>query len=87
MDQDDNGLPVLGPVDIAVDASGFSYLCDTGNQRVLRFGRFGQFVQRVDIKPNDQSLPLLDPTGVAANDSVVYVADHDRGEVVIYQRQ
>jgi hypothetical protein len=45
------------------------------------------YIQRVDLEPNENGLPLLNPVAAAANDSMVYVADRGRNEVVRYQRR
>ena len=86
-EQDGDGVGISGPKAITTDAAGFVYVLDTGNRRVLRFNPSGGYVQRVDIEPDDLGAPLLGPTGVAASDSIVYVADHDRGEIVRYKRR
>lgn len=82
-----SGLPMLAPTDVAVDLSGFSYVTDNGHQRVLRFDPGGNYVQRVDVEPNTAGLPLLDPIALTADDSLVYVADRGRKEVVRYKRR
>jgi len=84
-----DSLHLLLPTDVAVDGAGFAYIADTGNLRVLRYAPHPvltfEYAQRVDlIKPG--SIPLLNPVGVAADDSLVYVADAGRGEVVRYKR-
>ena len=75
------------PEDVTVDLQGFLYIADTGNQRVLRFDRYGQFLQRVNVEPDAEGLALLRPVAVAADDSLVYVADRAAGKVVRYQRR
>ena len=84
---DDQGSSLTGPVDIAVDLAGFAYVSDTGNHRVLRYDAAGSFVQRVDIQPDDLGRSLVEPVGVAANDSIVYVADRTLQEIVRYQKR
>jgi len=86
-EQDGDGVTLAGPLDISADVNGFVYIADTGNRRALRFGPAGEFVQRIDIEANDQGAALLDPVAIAANDSIVYVADRGRSEVVRYQRR
>jgi hypothetical protein len=76
-----------GPTDLAADLAGFIYLCDTGNRRVLRFDPYGEFVQRVDVELDSNGRPLVEPIAVAADDSLVYVADRIAGQVVRYQRR
>ena len=87
LDRDYDGAPSTGPQDVAVDEAGFVYVTDSGNRRVLRFDPDGEYVQRVDVEPDALGLPLLNPVSAAANDSVVYVADRGRGEIIRYQRR
>ena len=75
------------PEDVAVDLAGFVYVADTGNQRVLRFDPYGEFVQRVNVEPDADGLALVRPVAVAADDSLVYVADRALGKVIRYQRR
>lgn len=75
------------PEDVAVDLQGFSYVADTGNQRVLRFDPYGEFVQRVNVEPDADGRALVQPVAVAADDSLVYVADRALGKVIRYQRR
>lgn len=76
-----------GPLDVTVDLNGFLYLADTGNQRVLRFDTYGEFVQRVNVEPDANGFALREPVAVAADDSLVYVADRAAGRVIRYQRR
>jgi sugar lactone lactonase YvrE len=76
-----------GPLDVAADLQGYVYLTDTGNRRVLRFDQYGQFVQRVDVEPDSYGQPLVDPIGLAADDTLVYVGDRATNKVVRYQRR
>ena len=85
-EQDGDGQSLTAPQDIAVDASGYVYVCDTGNSRALRFDPSGGYVQRIDVTLNENSLPLLSPVALAANDSIVFIADRGRGEVIRYER-
>jgi len=61
--------------DVAADEQGFIYVCDTGNRRVLRYGADDPFIQRVDISDVGGSGPLVHPVAVAANDTLVFIAD------------
>jgi hypothetical protein len=72
------------PEDVTADLAGFFYVADTQNGRVMRFDPGGQFVQRVDIKPD--TTYLRRPNTVAADDSLVYVGDSVLGIVVRYKR-
>lgn len=76
-----------GPLDVAADLAGFVYVADTGNQRVLRFDAYGEFVQRVNVEPDTDGLPLAEPVTVAADDSLVYVGDRAADRVIKYQRR
>jgi hypothetical protein len=76
-----------GPIDVAVDLAGYVYLTDTGNRRVLRYDPYGQFVQRVDVELDAYGQTLLDPVGLAADDTLVYVADRAANKVIRYQRR
>ena len=86
-EQDGDGVALAGPQNISADAGGYIYITDNGNRRVLRYSPGGSYVQRVDIEPNDQGATLLAPVSAAASDSIVYVADRGRGEVVRYKRR
>ena len=75
------------PRDVAVDLLGFIYVADTGNLRVLRYDPQGQFVQRVNVELDADHRPLADPVAIAADDSLVYVADRASAKVVRYERR
>jgi hypothetical protein len=76
------------PDDVFADLDGFFYVLDRANRRVLRYdARSGEYVQRVDVENNAQDEPLLDPISIAADDSLVFVADHDRGKLVKFKRR
>ena len=76
------GPTLTAPSAVSVDLQGYVYVADTGNRRVLRFGPEGDFIQRVDVDPS----PVQQPVAVAANDSVVFVADRATSQVIRYQR-
>lgn len=81
----DTGL--AAPEDVAADLKGFIYVCDTGNRRVLRYDSYGEFIQRVNVEPDADGLPLAEPVAVAADDSLIYVADRAANRVIRYQRR
>lgn len=83
----ENALPLYQPVGVGVSADGFIYGCDTGNHHVYRFDANGNYVQRVDHELDAASRPLVTPIAVAVNDSVAYVADRGRNEVIRYKRR
>ena len=72
------------PQDVTADLAGFFYVADTDNRRVLRFDSQGEFIQRVDLKPDTTYLQR--PTSVAADDSLVFVGDPVLGVVIRYKR-
>jgi len=75
------------PEDVAADLAGFIYIADTGNGRVLRYDPFGAFVQRVNVELDSDHAALVNPVAVAADDSLVYVADRAAAKVIRYQRR
>jgi len=83
----DSAASLDGPLDVAADRMGYVYVADSGNQRVLRFDGTGEFVQRVDVEPDADGQSLQDPVAIAADDSLVYVADRVAGKVIRYQRR
>ncbi len=79
---DVDGTYVNGPTDVAGDARGYFYFVDQLNNRVLRYSPEGAYVQQVD--PTHQ---LLGPVSVAANDSLVYVADRAANKLFRFKRR
>lgn len=75
------------PEAVAADLAGFFYIVDRGARRVLRYDLAGEYIQRVDVEPNEDGLPLLDPIGIAVDDSLAYVADRGRKEIIRYRRR
>lgn len=75
------------PLDVATDRAGFFYVVDSGNRRVLRYDAQGEYVQRVDFDLAIPAPPLQAPAAVAADDSLVYVADPGAGLVIRYKRR
>ena len=75
------------PEAVAADRADHFYVVDRENRRVLRFTVSGEFVQRVDTEPNADDLPLLDPTGIAVDDSLAYIADRGRAQIIRYKRR
>jgi DNA-binding beta-propeller fold protein YncE len=83
----DTSLALNGPLDVTADRQGFIYVADSGNQRILRFSPDGEFIQRVDVRPDADGQMLTMPLALAADDTLVYVADRQAGKVVRYRRQ
>lgn len=82
-----SGTPFNGPTDVAVDAQGFMYIADTGNQRVVRYGPDQDYIQDVNVEPDEQGELLVNPVAVAADDSLVYVGERTLGKVIRYKRR
>jgi hypothetical protein len=82
---DPQGL--TGPVDVSADLSGFIYIADAGNQRVLRYDGSGSFVQVVNVDVVAAGSRLQNPITVAADDSLVFVGDPQLSEVLRYKRR
>lgn len=86
IDEGDSSL-LAAPNDVALDRAGYVYLVDAGNQRVLRHDPNGEYVQRVDFDVALPAAPLVAPAAVAADDSLVYVADPGANIVIRYKRR
>lgn len=81
------GTNFSAPQSATVDESGYLYVVDRGNRRVLRYDYAGNYIQDVNVENNSQGQPLLDPVAVGVDDSLAYVADAGRGQVIRYQRR
>jgi len=88
VDGQETGASFNHPEGIAVDLAGFFYVVDRDNKRVLRYSSVpATFVQRVDVEMNADGLPLADPIGIAVDDSLAYIGDRGRGEIIRYKRR
>ncbi len=85
--EDDQAQRLARPLDVAADELGDVYVADTENQRVLRYGPSGEFLQRVDVEPDVQGQLLEVPVTVAADSQYVFVGDFDLGKVIRYRRR
>ena len=83
------GANLNHPESVTADLAGFFYLVDRDNRRVLRYDLSGEFIQRVDVELNADlpPQPLLDPVSIAVDDSLAYVADRGRSQIIRYQRR
>lgn len=81
------GTNFNGPENVAIDGSGDLYIVDRLNRRVLRYDMAGNFLVQVDTEPNVDGQSLLDPTAVGVDDSLAYVADMGRGQVIRFKRR
>ncbi len=75
------------PTNVAIDGSGYLYIVDRGNRRVLRYTNSSAYVQEVNVEDNSDGLPLLDPVALGVDDSLAYVADYGRSQVIRYKRR
>lgn len=87
VDGSETGSNFDGPSDVAVDLAGFLYIVDRNNRRVLRYDGQGNYVQIVNVEPNSDGQALLDPVSVGVDDSLAYVADRGRGQVLRFKRR
>ena len=87
IDGAETGVFLYQAGDVAADAAGFVYVCDTGNQRVLRYDSSKEFIQRVDQAEVLGRGPLSHPVAVAANDSLVFIADPGNATVFKLRRR
>ncbi len=81
------GTNFNSPINVAVDGSGFLYIVDRLNRRVLRYDTYGNYIQDINVENNDDGLPLLDPIAVGVDDSLAYIADAGRAQVIRYKRR
>lgn len=81
------GTSFSAPNNVAVDESNHLYVVDRGNRRVLRYDTFGGYIQDINVENNSDDLPLLDPVAVGVDDSLAYVADLGRAQVIRYKRR
>jgi DNA-binding beta-propeller fold protein YncE len=65
---------MVGPQNLAMDEQDYLYAVDYGNRRIAKFDPDGVFILNFGSQNADFS-GLLSPTGIAARDGVVYVAD------------
>ena len=90
VDVDSVNQPFSGPIDVTADLARYFYFVDSDNRRVLRYqdqGGGAIEIQRVDVELNEDRLPLLAPVTIGADDSLAYVGDRGRGQVLYMQRR
>lgn len=66
---------LLGPQYLAIDRRGYLWVTDWGNARVVRFALDGTFVQ---------AITGVRPTGIAAFEDRLYVADRPGKRILVY---
>jgi sugar lactone lactonase YvrE len=67
---------LLGPQYLAIDRRGYLWVTDWGNARVVRFTQDGAFVQAIN--------GVGGPTGIAAFEDRLYVADRTGKRILVY---
>lgn len=80
-----NGTNLNNPRGIAVDSAGNQYVCDSQNNLIIKFDKWGYFLQKWgNGTPSDEYI-FNDPRGIAVdNDGYIYVADSGNMRVVIF---
>ncbi|MDR2493927.1 MAG: 6-bladed beta-propeller [Spirochaetaceae bacterium] len=73
----------VGPQNLAVDEAGYLYVVDYGNRRVSKFDPDGAFILSFGFK-SAEFQGFLSPTGIAAKDGRVYVADGAARQIAIF---
>lgn len=87
IDGSETGSNLDHPTDVSVDLAGYLYIVDGPNKRVLRYSPNGEFIQFLNTEPNAQGLDLEDPVSVGVDDSMAYIGDRGRGQVIRYKRR
>jgi DNA-binding beta-propeller fold protein YncE len=65
----------VGPQNLTVDEDGYLYVVDYGNSRISKFDPDGVYILSFGYK-NAQFPGLLSPTGIAAYNSKIYIAEN-----------
>jgi DNA-binding beta-propeller fold protein YncE len=77
----------VGPQNMTVDEEGYLYVVDYGNRRVSKFDPDGGFILSFGNSRNPSGFRgFLSPTGIAARDGRVYVADGLARRIYIFDR-
>ncbi|MDR2596035.1 MAG: NHL repeat-containing protein [Treponema sp.] len=71
---------LVGPQNLTVDEDGYLYVVDYGNSRICKYDPDGVFI--ISFAKKDALFPgMLSPTGIAAANGKIYVADN-AGKVI-----
>ena len=87
LDGSQSGNAFNGPTDVTVDLQGYVYIADPGNRRVLRYSGIQEYEQIVNVEKDAQGAELQEPVAIAADDSLVYVAERALGKVIRYKKR
>jgi DNA-binding beta-propeller fold protein YncE len=76
----------VGPQNLTVDEDGYLYVVDYGNRRVSKFGPDGDFVLSFgkNIEDSPYFSGFVSPTGIAARNGRIYVADSVSKQIYIF---
>jgi DNA-binding beta-propeller fold protein YncE len=75
----------VGPQNLCIDGDGYLYVVDYGNRRISKFDPDGAFVLCFGGRSGGFS-GLLSPTGIAAREDRVYVADSAARRILSFDR-
>ena len=74
---------LIGPQNLALDEQGYLYVVDYGNRRITKFDPEGGFI--LSFGARGERFPgFLSPTGIAARDGVVYIADSASKQIYLF---
>jgi DNA-binding beta-propeller fold protein YncE len=79
---------LVGPQNLAIDEEGYLYVVDYGNRRISKFDPDGTFILSFGAR-NTAAIPFpgfLSPTGIAAGDGRVFVADSAAKQIHSFDR-
>jgi DNA-binding beta-propeller fold protein YncE len=75
----------VGPQNLTVDEEGYLYVVDYGNRRVSKFDPEGNFI--LSFGGREGAFPgFMSPTGIAAGEGRVHVADSALKQIVTFDR-
>ncbi|MDR2808171.1 MAG: 6-bladed beta-propeller [Spirochaetaceae bacterium] len=74
---------LIGPQNMCLDEHGYLYVVDYGNKRINKYDPDGTFVLSFGQKTAGFS-GFISPTGIAAYDGQVYVADSIAAQIVLF---
>ncbi|GHU03468.1 hypothetical protein FACS1894147_07470 [Spirochaetia bacterium] len=76
---------LIGPQNITIDDEGYLYVVDYGNLRISKYDPDGAFI--LSFGKKSFAFPgFISPTGIAARDSRIFVADNSRKQIFIFDR-
>jgi len=75
----------IRPTDITIDLEGFLYVCDTGNNRIQKFSKDGEYLAEFGAFGEEVDR-LAYPTALATSGVFLFVADERNERVVQYSR-